>query len=550
MVKSMVLLLLVGAVLVNGDPSYCGQEVYLSVYVDSASVADKDAVSKSDPYCRVSAGGHEKTTSTKYEDNHPSWHEMLDLGCVDAESTTIRVHCLDDDGPANKDDELLDEHLAPEVWYAGSSGDPYTLGGSNHHVKIQVYYLETPTAAPTISIAPSPSPSLLPTPFPSALPTQSPKPTLAPTVVRRSDVAEIQETDSNRYDATPESCYDSPALGKRVEIAKARVIQFIDTTFATTGTGPWSGIRLRNIWDEELFDCATIKGTVVEVEGETALDDVVLFHDDDCTLAYHPVETANFAGGCGSLEVEKFEGVPVELERCHAVVFETHLEVDDGSGPAIVLPPDDDAQFNLFNPGDKLVMTNLRGVIVYERLATGDLSYALRASGFNQAVHVDDFSSPPTRYPTPVPTTPWPTREPTKPPSPRPTMATPSKSHHSSSSDKKKKKDSGAGIIILVAFSVLVIATLLMISVYFRYTYTAHGGGTSSDGIPRRPSYSRHRSSHISEQTFEMGVVEAIGYDDDSTKQSRYVDLRNHTGQDEHGDPTLILRGDDDLDYV
>ena len=87
-------------------------EVDLNVFVCCASVKDRDKVpgdGRSDPYCRVSAGLHEKTTSTKNDDDHPNWNENLHMGCVSTDAS-IAVHCFDKD-KYDSDDSLLDEHI-------------------------------------------------------------------------------------------------------------------------------------------------------------------------------------------------------------------------------------------------------------------------------------------------------------------------------------------------------------------------------------------------------------------------------------------------------
>ena len=163
-------------------------EVDLNVFVCCASVKDRDKVpgdGRSDPYCRVSAGLHEKTTSTKNDDDHPNWNEDLHMGCVSMQST-IAVHCFDKD-KYDSDDSLLDEHI--RGFDNATNGDTFHLSSGSQWVDVALSWATAapttaaPTAAPTLTFRPTPRPT---TAAPSAAPSTSRAPTTATPSARPS----------------------------------------------------------------------------------------------------------------------------------------------------------------------------------------------------------------------------------------------------------------------------------------------------------------------------------------------------------------------------
>ena len=95
------------------------------------------------PWSHVPGRRFKKTSSTKKDDDHPTWNEVLHLGCVSPSDATIAVHCFDKDS-YDSDDSLLDEHL-----YGGTyaNGEQIRLGGSSW-VEVAPRWPSPPPTAP------------------------------------------------------------------------------------------------------------------------------------------------------------------------------------------------------------------------------------------------------------------------------------------------------------------------------------------------------------------------------------------------------------------
>eukprot|EP00633_Aureoumbra_lagunensis_P001878 CAMPEP_0197296600 /NCGR_PEP_ID=MMETSP0890-20130614/38759_1 /TAXON_ID=44058 ORGANISM="Aureoumbra lagunensis, Strain CCMP1510" /NCGR_SAMPLE_ID=MMETSP0890 /ASSEMBLY_ACC=CAM_ASM_000533 /LENGTH=536 /DNA_ID=CAMNT_0042773231 /DNA_START=123 /DNA_END=1733 /DNA_ORIENTATION=- len=498
-----------------------GGMVYLSVIVESASVKNRDTGSKSDPYCKVIAGSTERSTSTKNNDNHPHWDETFDMGCVSINGTTITIHCFDDDGPANKDDSLLDEHLSSSVWFnTDGNGREYRLGGSSHHVDIIIYWLATPSAAPTLTPLPSAYPTNVPTPTPSSIPTITNIPTFRPTtILPLQNVFDAQFTDSKRYDRSDNACYDSPHRGDRIEIVMARVsARFTNSWFIVTDAGgPWQGLRVDG--NSSFFnDCIDLRGTIIEVDGETRLTSPVIlpqYSEQQCSkfIPYQTVATGSLGQPCSSIDLEALEGIPIKLKsNTYGIVLDYQSTdsmiltiVDDGSGPLTVRLPYG-TNSPLAPPAkSKLLFHLIQGVAIYPLLDSN--YYGLWASEID-FIYVENFTFAPTTLtpssaPSLSPTSPAPI------PVPFPTLLNPFSNNKKASND-----NSSSGWIILSIFLVFIIIALVAGCAYYARFVRTPG----SEILIRRRPYSAH--SVVSEQTFEMGVVESIGYHDDSSSSS------------------------------
>ena len=131
--------------------------------------------SKSDAYVIVKVGSIEKHTKTNWNDNHPEWNTVLNLGCVSSGNSMV-VKVKDEDTMGG--DDLLIKATWP-TWPSYQIGQDKTLFDDDHtddddgpyFIKIAIVGSD-PTHSPTY--APSPSPSRRPTPEPSHYPTPLP----------------------------------------------------------------------------------------------------------------------------------------------------------------------------------------------------------------------------------------------------------------------------------------------------------------------------------------------------------------------------------------
>ena len=509
----------------------------MSVFVDDADVKDKDFPGKSDPYCRVNVGSHEEETSIKSNTNHPTWRETLELGCVYGSTSAIRVRCWDYDS-FSSDDDLIDETLEADVWYVnGMNGQGYTLGGK-YNVKIEVSWLTGPTASPSAEPTTS-SPTLKPTlgptlsatfANPSPLPT-SRSPTPLPTSVEiEGEISALQVSDSRLYDVSSAlACYDSPRLGLRVEIVDVRLIAVSGSFFLSTkGGGPWSGLRvITSSFDDDDFTVkcfASVRGKVLEIEGETTLGNVVFQGERTCdaseeVIDYYPVEIADFAGSCDlGVFTESLEGIPLEiLSTQEAVVVDRFFEKREsvillndkngGRGGIAVVSEAAHLRNVSLNVGDQLVINHLSGLLVYEHFLDSP-SYALRAMSMD-FVKVGNFTEVPSPVPSQRPTTPAPSARPTVAPTKRPSAlptSAPSAaplSLSSSSTSRKNKRAARASLFVFIVVAIL----LVLLALGYSYRRRAR------PGIIRRPYDKSRKPTSVTEQTFEMGVVEVLEYD-------------------------------------
>lgn len=140
----------------------------LHVLVQNGHVKDADAGSKSDAYVIVKVGGIEKQTKTEWNDNHPEWNRILNLGCVSVDDNMV-VKVKDED-VVGSDDLLMKATWT--AWSAYPVGQEKTLFDDDHtddddgpyYVKLSIQ-----------SNDPTPSPTNTPSPLPTA---PSPMPTV------------------------------------------------------------------------------------------------------------------------------------------------------------------------------------------------------------------------------------------------------------------------------------------------------------------------------------------------------------------------------------
>ncbi|KAJ8612862.1 hypothetical protein CTAYLR_002036 [Chrysophaeum taylorii] len=463
----MITILAVVAVLAPVSRSDCsGGEVYLSVKVCCASVKNADGTpgsGRSDPYCKVSSSDKEKKTSTKNNDDHPTWNEVLDLGCVPADAE-INVHCFDHDSYSS-DDSLVHVHL--DDWYSdGDNGETYRLPpDASHWVEFDVMWAPDPTLAPTVA------------------------PTLAPTAAATVATArDAQFTESRLYDSTRGACYDSPLLGTRIQIDDVRMTAaFDDSSYVVAdGPGPWRAVRVLGAVPNA--SCGTVRGLVAEVGGETVLEEAS-FQAESCVgdgWVLPKAATGDVAASCGPVAAESLESVAILVGRAEV----DGLAVDDGSGPAAILAG--------VPEGSRGVVTFARAVVRYV-----EGTYGLVVLD-HDLVLVDNFTTPPsTTTPTLAPEMPETTAAPT------PRRASSSSRHddddHERRRRRRRRRSSSTGVIVVVA---LVLVALFCFAAY--YNFFQHY-------IPprRRPRYRGAADHSVSEQTFELATVESISYDPD-----------------------------------